>query len=144
MKGSMQHIWHNPNVWKPWDPIWMWKDFLWGGSGGFHIFFSFFYTILKHVPMYFSCLGKCSNAVWLWGSRNVFVDYRNLHPTFCQHGGQQITIDFFFFEWTYPFNNILPLRLMFSSLVRNTEVIFKRSCMLRSVCLCVHKLMWHL
>ena len=31
--------------------------------------------ISKHDPIYFSCLGECSNTVLLWSSRNVSVEY---------------------------------------------------------------------
>ena len=57
----------------------------------FHIFlYSFlvvFWHFLKQVPIYFSCLGECCNAVLPWSSRNVLWTAK-LHPTFHQHEGE--------------------------------------------------------
>lgn len=115
-----------------------------GGIWGLSYFFFFFLYNFKtcpHVLQLFRKMQQCSLVVRL---QKCVCRLQEPSPNFLSAWGSADNDWFFFFEWTYPFNNIFPLRLMFSSLVRNTEVIFKRSCMLRSVCLCVHKLMWHL
>ena len=121
-----------------------------GGVWGLPLFFffSFFFFLYNfktcpHVLQLFRKMQQCCLVVWL---QKCVCRLQEPSPNFLSAWGSADNDWFFFsfFEWTYPFNNIFPLRLMFSSLVRNTEVIYKMPCMLRRVCLCVHKLMWHL
>ena len=55
--------------------------------------------ILKQVSICRSCLGKCSNAVLLWRSRNVCGQRK---VTDGESSGRVDSIWIFIFAWTYP------------------------------------------
>ena len=90
-KWYLQIIWHNLSVQISEIPSWFKETVTYNTDkwqvprldlyGKFCWFCSVVFYILRQVPIYLSCPGKCSSTVLLWISRNVLWTIK-LHPTF--------------------------------------------------------------
>lgn len=60
---------------------WITPDELYWAVWFFCLFFCVCFYVLKQVPSFFSCLGKCCHAFLLWSSSIFFCRPRKLHPS---------------------------------------------------------------